>query len=380
MDVKIFIAGAGGIGQAAGLILEENPAMNVHLVFGDISERAAQGAANMVKYSSDRAIHVDYMVMPLQGSTGEMDAVLDSCDMILDCLPGSQAPRMARFAKQFHCHYANLTEYVAETKEIMEIATDADTSFVLQTGLAPGFINVLAHRLYEEFVNDFDVETADDMQMKVGAISRHAPAPHFYAFTWSPIGVATEYVKDAEIVRDYKKILVPALSGLDSIVIDGEHYEDNYTSGGAADLPDYFNGKIRNLSYKTLRFPGHYDWVKEKLDSYREDQNKIKLLEKEMLENIPMVEDDAVVVYASVQGKDSFGALRKKEKSYKIRPSLVGDKMMRAIQTTTAAPMCQMAYLALSGQLNKGVVLQSQIPTLEFLNGDYVKAVYGAYE
>jgi saccharopine dehydrogenase-like NADP-dependent oxidoreductase len=323
---------------------------------------------------------VDYMVMPLQGSTGEMDAVLDSCDIILDCLPGSQAPRMARFAKQFHCHYANLTEYVAETKEIMEIATDADTSFVLQTGLAPGFINVLAHRLYEEFVNDFDVETADDMQMKVGAISRHAPAPHFYAFTWSPIGVATEYVKDAEIVRDYKKILVPALSGLDSIVIDGEHYEDNYTSGGAADLPDYFNGKIRNLSYKTLRFPGHYDWVKEKLDSYREDQNKIKLLEKEMLENIPMVEDDAVVVYASVQGKDSFGALRKKEKSYKIRPSLVGDKMMRAIQTTTAAPMCQMAYLALSGQLNKGVVLQSQIPTLEFLNGDYVKAVYGAYE
>ena len=32
--------------------------------------------------------------------------------------------------------------------------------------------------------------------MKVGALSTHAHAPHFYGFTWSAIGVATEYVKD----------------------------------------------------------------------------------------------------------------------------------------------------------------------------------------
>jgi len=34
-------------------------------------------------------------------------------------------------------HYANLTEYVAETDEITAFAKNAETGFVLQTGLAP---------------------------------------------------------------------------------------------------------------------------------------------------------------------------------------------------------------------------------------------------
>jgi saccharopine dehydrogenase-like NADP-dependent oxidoreductase len=98
-----------------------------------------------------------------------------------------------------------------------------------------------------------------------------------------------------------------------------------------------------------------------------------------MLENIPSVEDDVVVVYASVQGKDSHGRLRRKEKSYKIFPSVVGHKQLRAIQTTTAAPLCEIAYMLLTHAW-KGVILQSQVPTLTFLNGPFVSKVYGMYK
>ena len=82
----------------------------------------------------------------------QMKSAFEQCDILLDCSPGSQAPRMARFAKDFKMHYANLTEYVAETDEIIKIAEHAETGFVLQTGLAPGFINVLAMSLYQKFV------------------------------------------------------------------------------------------------------------------------------------------------------------------------------------------------------------------------------------
>ena len=98
-----------------------------------------------------------------------------------------------------------------------------------------------------------------------------------------------------------------------------------------------------------------------------------------MLENIPSVEDDVVVVYSSVQGKDQKGRLRRKERSYKIFPSVVGHKKLRAIQTTTAAPLCEIAYLLLTHKW-KGVILQSQVPTLDFLNGPFVSSVYGVYE
>ena len=378
MNAKIFIAGSGGIGQAAGLILSESKVMESSIYFGDISQSALDQAIHFVEKGCTGQASLVGVLMPVEGSNEQLDEVLTQCDIILDCLPGSQAPRMAALAKKHHCHYANLTEYVQETKDVISISKDADTAFVLQTGLAPGFINILAHRLYEEFCNDFSVDIVNSMHMKVGAISKNAPSPHYYAFTWSPIGVATEYLKDAEIVRNFKKMNVPALSGLERIIIDGDEYEDNFTSGGAADFPDAFAGKVKDLDYKTLRYPGHYQWVKNTMSTIINSENRIKALENIMLENIPSVEDDVVVVYASVEGKDSNGRLRRKEKSYKIKPSFVGNQRLRAIQTTTAAPLCEVAHMLLKNKW-KGTILQSKLSTQEFLNGPFVTAIYGKY-
>ncbi len=379
MKANIFIAGSGGIGQAAGLILSEFDILDAEIYFGDISQAALGKAVEFIEQGCTKQAKVHTVLMPTEGSNDTLDKVLEQCDVILDCLPGSQAPRIAALAKKHHCHYANLTEYVHETNEVKAISKDADTAFVLQTGLAPGFINILANQLFKEFCLDFNVSQADTVKMKVGAISQHAPAPYFYAFTWSPIGVATEYLKDAEVVKDYKKINVPALSGLETVIIDGETYEDNFTSGGAADLPDALAGKVRDLDYKTIRYPGHYDWVKDVVNNIPTGEDTIRTLEHTMLTQIPSVEDDVVVIYASVTGKDANGQLRSKEKSYKIQPSYVGRKKLRAIQTTTAAPLCQVAYMMLTNNW-KGTILQSELETESFLNGPFVKAIYGKYD
>lgn len=379
MNAHIFIAGSGGIGHAVGLILAESKVLKATVYFGDVSQQAIDSAIRFVTEGCTQVLDIHGVLMPYEGSNDIMDQILTKCEIILDCLPGSQAPRIAGLAKKHHCHYANLTEYVQETKDVIEISKDADTAFVLQTGLAPGFINVLAHRLYEDFCREFGVDVINSMHMKVGAISKNAPSPHYYAFTWSPIGVATEYLKDAEIVRNFKKMKVPALSGLERIIIDGDEYEDNFTSGGAADFPDAFAGKVKDLDYKTLRYPGHYQWVRNTMSTIVNNENKIKALENIMLENIPSVEDDIVVVYASVEGKDASGRLRRKEKSYKIFPSVVGKKRLRAIQSTTAAPLCEVAYMLLTHQW-KGTILQSQLSTSDFLNGPFVTAIYGKYE
>lgn len=378
MKSNIFIAGSGGIGQAAGLILLEFQFFDATIYFGDVHQKAIDDAIMFVKEGCSHPISVYGVLMPKEDSDEILDKALANCDIILDCLPGSQAPRLALLAKKHQCHYANLTEYVQETKDVIAIAEGADQAFVLQTGLAPGFINVLAHQLYEEFQDDFGVDVVNSMHMKVGAISKNAPSPHYYAFTWSPIGVATEYMKDAEVVRNHKKIKVPALSGLERIIIDGDEYEDNFTSGGAADLPDAFSAKIKNLDYKTIRYPGHYQWVKNSLSTIINNDDRIKALENIMLENIPSVEDDIVVIYASVEGKDQNGRLRRKEKSYKIFPTFVGKKRLRAIQTTTASSLCEVAYMLLTHKW-KGIILQSQLSTKEFLNGPFVTAIYGKY-
>lgn len=375
MSKTVFVAGSGGIGEAAALLLHEWCDFDLTLILGDISEENLRKAKAFVADGSTKTTTIETVVMPREGVNEGMISAFERSDVLLDCSPGGQAPRMAQFAVDLKMHYANLTEYVAETDAILKLAANAETGFILQTGLAPGFVNVLAMQLYRKFVEKFENEKVERVAMKVGALTAHAHAPHFYGFTWSPIGVATEYVKNSRVIRDYKITERPALSARETIVIGGRTYEADLTSGGAADLPDYFEGKARELDYKTLRYPGHYDWVETVEKKLAKDENLPSNLEKIMLERIPSVEDDAVLIHASVEGFDSRGQRRLIEKAYLVEPLQLNGKHLRAIQTTTAAPLCESAMMLLAGSL-KGVTLQSTIDPATFLNGEFVSRIY----
>lgn len=373
---NIVIAGAGGIAEAVGLLLMEWSFITPSLFIGNRTLSNAQKVAQWIEEGSTKKGEITAFLLPENGLTDEMKSLFFKADIILDCLPGNQAPKMAGFAKDFGMHYANLTEYVAETEKIIALASDAKTGFILQTGLAPGYIDLLAHGLFQEFCDAFDVHKVDKLEFKVGALTNHAVAPHYYGFTWSPIGVATEYLKDAIVLRDYKKTTLAALSERASIIIDGISYEEDLTSGGAADLPDALSGKVRSLDYKTLRHPGHYSWVEEQFSQLGNPINAIRDLQDKMEAIIPHIEDDQIVLYAAVEGKDATGVLRRLEIAKRILPQKVGNRQLRAIQTTTAAPLAQAAHLLLQNH-HGGVLLQSQIDPKRFLNGIYVSQVYG---
>ncbi len=375
MTKKIFIAGAGGIGEAAAVLLREWSDFETEIYLGDISEDSLRKAKSFVLLNSGKTSKVETILMTAEDLSDTMKKAFEQCDVLLDCSPGSQAPRLARFAKDFKMHYANLTEYVAETDEIIELAKTAETGFVLQTGLAPGFINVLAMQLYIRFVQQYENEKVEKIGMKVGALTAHAHEPHFYGFTWSPIGVATEYVKNSVVLRNYKITKKPALSSRETIVIGARTYEADLTSGGAADLPDFFAGKARNLDYKTLRYVGHYDWVESVIRKLPKDKELPQNLQNVMLEAVPSVEDDLVLVHASVDGFDVRGRRRMLEKAFYVEPIEINGKTLRAIQTTTAAPLCESAMMLLSGNY-KGVVLQSQLNPEEFMKGNFVSRIY----
>lgn len=372
----VFVAGAGGIGPAVCLFLREYAEYEVEIVLGDLVTEKAEAAKDWLISGSSKKGKVEVIQMPEAGTSPMLDNAIRNCEVILDCLPGHQAPRMAHLALQHNCHYANLTEFVEETKKIEEIAKNAERGFILQTGLAPGFIDILAHSLFQEFCTEFRVDEADGISMKVGALSKHAFSPHYYGFTWSTVGVATEYIEPAVVVRDFAEIEAPALSERASVVIAGVTYEEAITSGGAADLPKALAGRVRNLDYKTLRHPGHYQWIEGLLSHLPPNGKKTGALEARMKETVSQVEDDFVLIYASVQGQDFARRLRVKEQSYQIEPfELVAGKRLKAIQATTAAPLAECARMLLTGAY-RGVVHQSQIRTEEFLNGSFVKLVY----
>ena len=287
--------------------------------------------------------------LPATGTNGEFDEALARGEILLDCLPGKEAPRMARLARQHDLHYTNLTEHVEETEEIQQIAAGASRGFLLQTGLAPGYVNVLGHGLYQRFCQEDGVDGAERIEMRVGALTTTARPPHFYGFTWSPSGVATEYIKPATVLRDHQRTTRPSLSERCTVVIDGITYEEDLTSGGAADLPAALEGKVRDLDYKTLRYPGHYDWIERMVAETPAGRGADRL---------PAGADGSD---RPLHGGRSGGDLRRGRGARRRRhpapagevrissaPAASAPAMLKAIQTTTTAGLAESARLLLT--------------------------------
>lgn len=371
---RVVIAGAGGIGSATAALLRGLGAYEGDIYLGDADAGRAHAAAEEARRVRGPG-DVQSFALPATGSSTELESVLTGADVLLDCLPGSEAPRMGRAALACGAHYANLTEYVAETAELLEMAKHARQAFVLQAGLAPGYVNVLAHALYQDFRRLYGNDVVDEVRMRVGALTRLALAPHYYGWTWSPIGVATEYVKPAWAVRDFKLVEVPALTARERVLIDGVVYEEALTSGGAADLPQALEGRARQLDYKTLRYPGHYAWVEDQLRDLPAGPERAHGLQQRMEASIPHCEDDVVVIYACVRGLDQRGLMRQLDSALRVGPYQLEGLRLRAIQSTTAGALAQVALMLL-GTVHRGPMLQSQIDPHAFLNGQIVKPVY----
>lgn len=374
MKKKIIIAGAGGIGRACGLILLQHMGTDVALTLADINEDQCDQAEKWIRAGYGRPATVTKIILPPNPSENWKP----TGDLLLDCTPGIFAAEMAAVALRQNMHYANLTENVPATKKIYKLARDASTGFALQTGLAPGFINQLGRFTADQYTKKHPGHTIESIKMRVGALSQFASSPGFYAFIWNPMGVSTEYLNKSEIIDQFEKITTPSLSSREHIILNGIRYEADITSGGAADLPDHYEGKIRELNYKTLRYPGHFDYI-DKLKQDLGQELSIESLLRRMRVDIPVHNQDRVLIYCAVSGvgknSTSYEIIRHRE----IRPIQCDEIRLTAIQRATAASLAQTAILLLTNRFS-GLLTQSRYPLGEFLHGAIIRKHYGVID
>ena len=114
-------------------------------------------------------------------------------DAVLTATPYNLTPLVAAAAKKAGAHYLDLTEDVESTRAIRKLAEGADTAFIPQCGLAPGFIGIVAHDLTQKF------DKLRDVNMRVGALPQFPHNALKYNLTWSTDGVINEYCNPCEM-------------------------------------------------------------------------------------------------------------------------------------------------------------------------------------
>jgi saccharopine dehydrogenase-like NADP-dependent oxidoreductase len=160
---------------------------------------------------------------------------------------------------------------------------------------------------------------------------------------------------------------------VESFSLDGVDYEAFNTSGGLGTLTKTLEGRVENLNYKTVRYPGHRDIVKMLVRDLRLDRRRD--LFKDVLETaIPITKQDVVLVFVAVTGERK-GRLEQETYAKKIYAKEIDGRLFSAIQITTAAGICAMVDLLVGGKLpQSGFVRQEQASLPQFLGNRF-----GAY-
>jgi saccharopine dehydrogenase-like NADP-dependent oxidoreductase len=300
-----------------------------------------------------------------------MEQLLRGKFAVLSAVPYHLTSKIAEAAAGAGSHYLDLTEDVASTRRVKELAKDAKVAFIPQCGLAPGFITIVAYDLAKSF------DTLQDVRMRVGALPKYPSNALNYNLTWSTDGVINEYCEPCEAIVNGELREMPALEECDEFSLDGVTYEAFNTSGGLGTLCETLEGRVQNLNYRTIRYPGHAAIMKALLNDLRLRDRRDVL--KDILENaLPATLQDVVIVFVTVSGMRQ-GRLVQETYANKIYAQPVNGVMHSAIQITTAAGICTVLDLLAEGKLpQRGFIRQEDVDLNLFLAnrfGRYYKQV-----
>jgi saccharopine dehydrogenase-like NADP-dependent oxidoreductase len=346
---QIVIVGAGKIGSMIAALLGGSGDYSVTVV--DRSQRQLDRLETGVPTTR---IAADIT----EGDT--LRKILAGKFAVLSAAPYHATRQIAEAAKAAGCHYLDLTEDVASTRVVKQLAQDARTAFIPQCGLAPGFITIVASDLASRF------DELHDVRMRVGALPKFPSNALNYNLTWSTDGVINEYCEPCEAIVNGRLRETQPLEELEEFSLDGILYEAFNTSGGLGTLCETLAGRVRNLNYRTIRYPGHAAIMKALLNDLRL-RDRRELL-KDILENaVPVTLQDVVIVFVTVSGL-RHGQLMQETYAHKIYAAPLAGRVRSAIQITTAGGICAVLDMLSDGTLpQSGLILQEHIQLPAFL-------------
>jgi len=241
--LRLAVVGAGMMGRAVAFDLVRQPDVERVLV----CDRSAARLREIKKWLGSRKV----LVARADASDDvAMAGLLDGCRAAVSCVPYFHNLALTRAATAAGCSLCDLggnNDVVREQFALNARARRAGITVVPDCGLAPGLVSVLAADAVRR------LGRCRDIRIRVGGLPRKPRPPLHYRIVFSANGLINEYAEPCLVLRNGRKRTVPALADVEGF----GRLEAFNTSGGSSTLPDTLRGRVRNLDYKTIRFPGH---------------------------------------------------------------------------------------------------------------------------
>ena len=357
--MKIIVLGAGRMGLGAAYDLAHNSPGVTAITIADADAEKVRQVVRQVDSHILGGVTLD---VSDEAATIQL---LRGHDAAISCVNYWYNERLAQnciTAGVNFCDLGGNNDVVRAELALHEEAKAAGVNIIPDCGLAPGMVSVLAAHGAQRFT------ALDSLHIRVGGLPQQPVPPLNYQIVFSPEGLINEYIERARVIRDGKICEVDSMTELEWLEFPPPYgkLEAFQTSGGTSTLPDTFLGLVRELDYKTLRYPGHCEQFKLLLDLGLASSEPVtaegvtvsprRVLSEVLLRNLPSDGPDLVFVNLAFHG--TMDGL-KRALRYTIIDRYDETTNLSAMMRTTAFPASIIAQMMAKGEtLQRGAIPQ----------------------
>ena len=238
---NIIVLGAGMVGSTIAIDLSKKH----HITLTDYNQEALNKAEQKCNDLSIQLLDVT--------DKNTLQQTIKKFDLVVCAVPGFLGFEALKSIIEAEMNVIDISFFSENSLELDALAKEKNITVIVDCGVAPGMDNVILGHYNEKM-------KLTDFECLVGGLPKLKKWPFCYKAPFSPIDVIEEYTRPARYIENGKMITREALTDCEFVEFDKVGTLESFNSDGLRSIM-FTMPHIKNMKEKTLRYPGHVEYV-----------------------------------------------------------------------------------------------------------------------
>jgi len=239
---NIIVLGAGMVGSAMAIDLAKNHSVTLT----DLNSQRLDHLK--IKCNSLNVLQLDVC------DKNKLQSAIKDVDLVVCAVPGFLGFETLKHIIEAGKNVVDISFFPENSLEIDALAKAKNVTAIVDCGVAPGMDNIILGYYNEKL-------KLTDFECYVGGLPKVKKWPFNYKAPFSPIDVIEEYTRPARYVENGNMITRDALTDCEFLEFDHVGTLEAFNSDGLRSII-FTMPHIKNMKEKTLRYPGHVEYIK----------------------------------------------------------------------------------------------------------------------
>lgn len=299
---NIIVLGAGMVGSTMAIDMAKNHSVTLT----DFNKSALDKAVKKCEKLTTIVLNVT--------DKAALQKTINHFDLVICAVPGFLGFETLKSIIEAGKNVIDISFFPENSLDLFELAKQKKVTAIVDCGVAPGMGNIILG-YYNEKLNITDFECL------VGGLPKIKKWPFNYKAPFSPVDVIEEYTRPARYVENGNVVVKDALSDVEFVDFEGVGTLESFNSDGLRSII-YTMAHIPNMKEKTLRYPGHIEYINvlKKSGFFNEEKININGIDVSPLEfsskilfnewKLGDTEEEITVMRITLKGTNKIGEIK----------------------------------------------------------------------